>query len=98
MEEYASDNDDDDEVKMLQKSLPYLIKNGVANSTFNKYKSAWDKWLVWSNSKNITGRPAEPYYVAIYLNHLFFVNKNKGCLTAALYAMWSDYRRLQTVR
>ena len=91
LENYESDNDDE-EMKLLRRSLPYMIKNGVANSTFNKYKSSWDKWLVWSSSKNITGRPAEPYYIAMYLNHLFFVNKNKGCITAALYAVrWGHH-------
>ena len=86
------DIQDDEEIKLLQRSLPFVIKNGVANSTFNKYKSAWEKWLRWSSSKKLTGRPADPYYLAIYLNHLLFVNKNKGCLTAAFYGVrWGHH-------
>ena len=40
----------------------------------------------------MTGRPAKPYYVAIYINHLLFVGKNKGCITAALYAIRWGHR------
>ena len=47
---------DDEELRLLQRSLPYVVKNGVAGSTFNKYESAWDKWLRWSDTKHISGR------------------------------------------
>ena len=82
----------DEEIRLLQQSLPYVIKNGIANSTFSKYSKSWEKWLKWSDRKNVTGRPADPYYVAIYINHLLFVNKNKGCITSALYAVrWGHH-------
>ena len=82
----------DEEIRLLQQSLPFVIKNGIASSTYNKYSGAWEKWLKWSAGKNLTGRPAKPYYVAIYINHLLFVEKNKGCLTAALYAIRWGHR------
>ena len=81
----------DVELRLLQRSLPYVVKNGVTSSTFNKYKSAWDKWLRWSDTKHISGRPGE-YYVAIYFNHLLFVHHNRGCLTAAFYGVrWGHH-------
>ena len=83
---------EDEEIQLLQKSLPFLIKNGVANSTFGKYDGAWEKWLQWSRRKNLSGRPADPYYVAIYINHLLFVNRNKGCIISAFYAIrWGHH-------
>ena len=89
--QYA-DIHDDEELRLLQRSLPYVAKNGVAGSTFNKYKSAWDKWLRWSDTKHLSGRPGEPYYVAIYFNHLLFVHHNRGCLAAAFYGVrWGHH-------
>ena len=83
---------EDNEMRMLRRSLPYLVKKGVADSTYHKYSKAWEKWLEWSNGKGILGRPAHPYFVAIYLNRLLFVNNNRGCLTAALYGIrWGHH-------
>ena len=82
-----ADIHDDEELRLLQRSLPYVVMHGVAGSTFNKYKSAWDKWLRWSDTKHISGQPWELYYVAIYFNHLLFVHHNRRCLTAAFYGV-----------
>ena len=84
--------EDDAEITMLRKSLPYLIKNGVANSTYGKYYGAWEKWTKWSAEKKLVSRPADPFYVAIYLNHLLFVNKTKGAITSAFYGVRWGHR------
>ena len=82
----------DEEIRLLQKSLPFVITKGVANSTFSKYNGAWDRWLQWAATKNLVGRPADPYDVAIYLNYLLFVNKTKGAITSAVYAIrWGHH-------
>ena len=79
-------------MRLLRQSLPYLVKNGVADSTYQKYSKAWEKWLEWSEGKGIQGRPADPYFVAIYLNRLLFVNANRGSLTAAVYGIrWGHH-------
>ena len=86
------DVQEDGELRMLRRSLPYLVQKGVADSTYHKYSKAWEKWLQWSSDKGIPGRPAQPYFVAIYLNRLLFVNNNKGCLTAAVYGIrWGHH-------
>ena len=83
----------DDEIKVLSKSLPYLVTKGRANSTVQKYKAGWLGWLEWAKYKTeVVTRPAHPFYVAIYLNHLFLVKKNKGCITTAMYGIrWAHH-------
>ena len=83
----------DGEIKLLAKSLPYVVRKGRAVSTVQKYKAGWDGWVRWSGAKDeVETRPAEPFYVAIYLNHLFFLNGNKGSVNAAFYGIrWGHH-------
>ena len=83
----------DEEIRLLNSTLPYIIRRGRAQSTTGKYEAGWKGWVEWAERKHgVKPRPAEPFYVAIYLNHLLFVNGNKGCLTKAFYGIrWAHH-------
>ena len=50
-----------------------------------KYKPAWIKWLEWSsNYDEISPCPADPLYVALYLNDIVTKDRKVGALTAAV--------------
>ena len=83
----------DGELKLLAKSLPFITQHGRAQSTGSKYKSGWLGWVKWSESKEeVKTRPAEPFFVALYLNHLYFIRNNKGSITTAFYGIrWAHH-------
>ena len=76
------------EVTMLRTSLPYLVKHGLARSTTTKYQSGWSRWVTWCGTKTgISCRPADPYFVAIYLNRVFFIKHTKGAIRDAMFSI-----------
>ena len=87
------ENCQDEEIKLLSKTLPYFLINGRAKSTVDKYNAGWEGWLEWcKNKKEVIARPANPFYVAIYLNHLFFTRRNKGSIITAVYGIrWAHH-------
>ena len=79
---------EDQEIRLLNETLPYIITKGRADSTTTKYNQGWRGWVRWAEQKSeVKIRPAHPFYVAIYLNHLLFVNRKKGSITAAFYGI-----------
>ena len=84
---------EDEEIALLATSLPYIVEHGRANATVEKYKAGWSGWVQWSSTKReVTSRPAHPFFVAIYLNHLYFTRGNKGCITNAVYGIrWAHH-------
>ena len=75
----------DERLKKNSKTLSQLIENAFANSTLKKYKPAWIKWLEWSsNYDEISPCPADPLYVALYLNDIFTKDRKVGALTVAV--------------
>ena len=84
---------DDREVKLLTRSLPLIVQSGRSKGTVKKYHPAWVKWLDWCKTKpEVCPRPAEPFYVAIYFNHLLFMSGRKGCIAAAMYGIrWGHH-------
>ena len=63
-------NINDEEIKILSKTLPFVIESGLTNST--------NKKLDWCNSKQeVDLCPADPFYVAIFLNHIVFTSVRK---------------------
>ena len=81
------------EIKLLAESLPYVLIHGLADSTVTKYYSAWNKWLNWCKDKpEVQPRPAEPFFVAIYLNFLLRTVAKKGCISAAMYGIRWGHR------
>ena len=65
-------------------TLPILIESAYANSTLNKYKSAWEKWIKWcSQYLETLSSPADPFYIAIYFNDIVTSGGTKGALESA---------------
>ena len=83
----------DEEIKMLSKSLPFVIESGLANSTNKKYFHGWKAWADWCNSKQeVHLCPADPFYVAIFLNHILFTSGKKGSVITAFYGIrWGHH-------
>ena len=76
------------EVKDLALSLPNVLTAARAKSTTGKYQTGWSNWLNWCKDKEeITPVPANPFYVAIYLNFVLKTSNNKGALTKAFYGI-----------
>ena len=84
---------EDSELKLLATSLPLILENGRASSTVRKYMVGWLGWINWSNTKKeVQPRSADPFYVALYLNHFYFLHSYKGCIAAAFYGIrWGQY-------
>ena len=78
---------------MLATSLPYIVQHGRANATVDKYRSGWLGWVQWSITKSeMETRPAHPFFISLYLNHLFFLKRNKGCINTAFYGIrWAHH-------
>ena len=87
------DDVEDEEIKLLASTLPYIIRKGRANTAIDKYKSGWSGWVEWSKSKDeVSTRPAQPFFVVIYLNYLYFTRQSKGCVTIAFYGIrWAHH-------
>ena len=63
---------------MLSKTLPFVIESELANSTNKTYFHGWKTLADWCNSKQeVDLCPADPFYVAIFLNHIVFTSVRK---------------------
>lgn len=84
---------EDECLKRLAHSLPDVILAAKAPSTNEKYRNSWKGWLDWCDGKKeVNAIPAEPFYVAIYLNFTLETANNKGALTAAFYGIrWGHH-------
>ena len=72
-------------LKQKASSLPNLLESGYAKSTLRKYKPAWEKWVTWASQfEEISICPAEPLFIAIYINDLTNSFSKKSALTAAI--------------
>ena len=73
--------------------MPEVIGCARAPSTTNKYARGWSSWLQWSSDKpEILRIPANPFYVAIYLNYVLKTSNNNGALTTAFYGIrWGHH-------
>ncbi|XP_066926661.1 integrase/recombinase xerD homolog [Clytia hemisphaerica] len=72
-------------LKRKAESLTTLLEAAYAKSTLRKYKPAWEKWVSWADPfEEINSCPADPLYVAIYLNDLTNSFATEGALTAAI--------------
>ena len=83
----------DAEVANLSATLPEVIFAAKAPSTNSKYRSGWRKWVEWCEGKQeISFRPAEPFFVALYLNYVFRQKRKVGSITAAFYGIrWGHH-------
>ena len=76
---------EDPSLKEKAGTLPELLNAAYANSTLRKYKPAWQKWREWASQFNeVSYCPADPFFVAVYLNDLTSSNATEGAITAAV--------------
>ena len=82
----------DGEIKDLALSLPELVMSARVSLT-TKYESGLSKWLHWWKSKDeVMTVPANPFYVAIYINYVLKTSNNNGALVAVFYCIrWGHY-------
>lgn len=72
-------------MKQKAEGLPVLLESAYAKSTLRKYKPAWEKWVSWAGPfDEVNCCPADPFYVAVYLNDLTNSLATEGTLTAAI--------------
>ena len=81
------DETNDNELDLLSSSLPLIVTKGLAPSTTSKYQAGWRGWVDWCEAKSLTSRPADPYYVALYINRTYLLKRKKGHLKCALYGI-----------
>lgn len=83
----------DDEIKDLALSLPEVVMSARAPLTTKKYESGWSKWLDWCKNKDeVMTVPANPFFVAIYINYVLKTSNNNGALVAAFYGIrWGHH-------
>ena len=84
---------EDPEMRLLVDSLPFVMESGLAEATNEKYERAWKKWSEWVSSKNeIDVIPADPLFVAIYLNHHLQTMKTVGSVRSAMHGIaWAHH-------
>ena len=74
----------DPALKQRSYSLPDLVHSRWAEATNRKYGQAWCKWKLWcATYPESSALPADPFYVALYLNDLVLEECQLGTLTAA---------------
>ena len=72
----------------LVATLPRLINASVANGTRSKYERAWQHWERFCHRiPGIVARPADPFYVAVYFNHLITEKGTRGSVNDAMYGI-----------
>ena len=82
-----------DEIKELALSLPEVVMSARAATTTKKYEHGWSKWLEWCKDKDeVNSVPANPFFVATYINCVLRNANNKGALVAAFYGIrWGHH-------
>ena len=83
-----------EELIRLAEGLPYVINSALAESTNDKYQKGWEKWVAWCADKpEATPRPADPFIVSLYFNHLLISNGTVGSLVSAFYGIrWAHHK------
>ena len=80
-------------LERLLVELPKVISKGRADSTVAKYMAGWNGFSQWGESQNLETRPAQPFYVCLYLTHLLMEKGNKGSITTALFGIrWAHHK------
>ena len=78
---------------MLSKTLPFVIESELGNSTSKTYFQGWNTWADLCNSEQeVDLCTADPFFVAIFLNHILFTSDEKGSVIAAFYGVrWGHH-------
>lgn len=74
----------DPDLKSRAGNLPNLINARWASSTSEKYSRAWSKWDLWCTvHPESPARPAQPFYIALYINDMVLGGCKHGALKDA---------------
>ena len=74
----------DPQLQLRAANLPNIIHSRWANSTHTKYEPAWEKWQEWCKRfPESSPLPADPFYLALYINDLVLDDCKHGALVAA---------------
>ena len=74
----------DPNLKARAGTLQTLIQARWACSTTKKYRTAWSKWMIWCGKlPESKARPADRFYIALYINDLATEGCKHGALEAA---------------
>ena len=78
----------DPELRERAQYLPHVIKSAWADGTNEKYARGWNLWRSWcAKHPESTPRPADPFYLALYMNDLVLTEAKKGNLEAVWYGV-----------
>ena len=78
----------DPEIRTLACTLPRMLAAALAPTTNEKYSRGWADWVSWAEPKDeVTVLPADPFYVAIFLNHIMQSKGTTGAIRTAVYGI-----------
>jgi len=82
-------------LKTSADNLPNLLDAAYAESSIDKYKSAWFKWKAWSDRfPEVSAIPAEPFFIALYFNDLVAEKSKVGAINNAINGIrWMHIRQ-----
>jgi len=82
-------------LKKSADNLPNLLDAAYAESSIDKYKSAWFKWKAWSDRfPEVSAIPAEPFFIALYFNDLVAEKSKVGAINNAINGIrWMHIRQ-----
>ena len=79
------DNIQDNELRSRSNHIHNLLRSRWADGTNKKYQAAWEKWRNWCSSyPESVLRPADPFYIALYLNDIVMGGGKIGAIDAAV--------------
>ena len=84
----VSEIQDPNSLVALASSLPRVVLNTKARNATVRYVYGWSRWKTWCKSKiGGTYLPAQPMFVALYLQHLLNSAKTSSPIDTAVYSI-----------
>lgn len=70
------------------------MDSALAQATHEKYERAWRKWVDWASPKfEVRVIPSDPFFTAIYLNHLLQTQRTVGAIKSAVHGIaWAHHK------
>ena len=75
------------EFQKLVDTLPNLVNAALAPRTTYKYENAWCHWKAFCHENAVRTRPADPFYIAVYVNHLLHTKNSRGSISNAYFGI-----------
>ena len=81
-------NGDDDELRRVAQTIPYLLTKSRADNTVKTYSQGFKTWKEWSaRYKNVESLPAHPYHVMIFIATLIQQSHSYSKIKNIFYAI-----------